>query len=904
MSIGPGVRIGSCEILESLGAGGMGQVYRAKDTRLNRIVAVKAMHDLFAQHPERVARFEREAQLLASLNHPNIAAIHGVEEAQGSTYLVLEFVDGRPLSEILQSGAMPVPEALALAKQIADALAAAHERGIIHRDLKPGNVMVTADGKVKLLDFGLGKAIEGDPSGVADPGGPPANSPTMTMAATQAGIILGTAGYMSPEQAKGRPADKRSDVWAFGCVLYEMLTGRRAFDGEDITEILAAIVRGEPDWSALPASLPPRLQDLLRRCLVKSRADRIADMSVVQFVLGERETTTAGPATATGPLPVSTPNRPGASWALTAALVAIAVAATAGIMSLLPTAAPVESSSASGVVRAALPLPEGDEVGTTNLVPLDISPDGTTLVYVGLRQSRQQLFVRSLSDTTVKPLDGTEGAMAPFFSPDGRWIGFFAQGKLKKAAVGGTAVETLADARDHRGGSWGEDGNIYFAQTNISGIVKVPAAGGDVTVVTTPDRAKGEISHRWPQALTRDGVLLYSTWTGPGQDEQHIARFDLKTGAPHILARGGARARYVSSGHLVYFRTGNLLALPWTPSQTDTQAAVPTPLTETPRLENEGGTAFAVSSTGTLAYLQGDPRGSAHRVVWVDRSGKVEPLPLPEHDYNNVVLSPDGTRALLNYEEGTTGIWVYDFARSTVTPLVTTGGSSQAPVWTPDGKFVIYRGTRTGSRNLYMKAADGTGGEIRVTDKAEVVHSPTAVTPNGEWVIYNEGAQGAAGTAGIWKVQVHGDRTPQLVQEGAQNGQLSPDGKWLVYVTRLSGPAELYVQPFPGPGPRQQVATGIGLYHVWSKDGRQLFYSLPGQTMAVDINASGSEMKIGTPRLLYEGRFRPGINANSGYDVAKDGRFLRIQQVSPDRPATQVELALNWFGELARATGK
>ena len=691
MALTSGTRIGPYEILASLGAGGMGEVYRARDTRLNRTVAVKAMHESFAQDPERAARFEREAQLLASLNHPNIAAIHGVQEAEGSTFLVLEFVDGRPLSEILQAGAPPLSEALMIATQIAGALAAAHERGIIHRDLKPGNVMVTPDGQVKVLDFGLGKALEQDSSHASDPG-KPANSPTMTMAATQAGIILGTAGYMSPEQAKGRAADKRSDVWAFGCVLYELLTGKRAFDGEDVTEILAAIVRGEPEWQALPATVPAPLRDLVRRCLIKNRAERLADMSVVQFVLSERAAAGSAPATAAAAAPASTSHSIGLP--IVAGLVALAVIVTAGTMALWPRGA--ASVTASGLSHLSITLPDGDEMAWLNQLPMTVSPDGRVIAYTATRDGKTLLFVRDMAEADPRPIPGTDGAKSPFFSPNGEWVAFFAQGKLKKVTLSGAGLQDITEAKDARGGAWSEDDVIYFAPTNVSGILRVPAAGGAATELTHLDRAKGEISHRWPHVLPGGKAILFSVWTGPGPDERQIVQLSVDSGERHTLLKGGDTPRYVSPGYLLYGRLDGLFAVPWRPGQGDASGSVPITLPETPRLENEGGADYGLSSNGTLVYVAGGPARLAQQIVWVDRTGKTERLPGQGREFESVAVAPNGQQAAVQVQESVIGIWLYDFTRQTLTQFLSTGASSQAPVWTHDGQRLIYRGTRNG----------------------------------------------------------------------------------------------------------------------------------------------------------------------------------------------------------------
>ncbi len=893
MSLSAGTRLGSYEIVAPLGEGGMGEVFRATDTRLHRTVAIKAMHALFAQHPERVVRFEREAQLLASLNHPNIAAIHGLEEVEGSKYLVLEFVDGRTLAEVLKGGPLAVTEATTLARQMADALAAAHERGIIHRDLKPGNVMVTADGTIKVLDFGLGKALESEAASGS------ANSPTMTMAATQAGIILGTAGYMSPEQAKGRAADKRSDVWSFGCVLFEMLTGRRAFDGEDLTEVLAAIVRGEPDWTMFPSSAPPNLRELVERCLVKNRADRLSDMSVVRFLLSDRP---SGGSTMSGAPTVAQPvaRTRTIGWPVAAGLVAVAVLATAGVMQF---GAPRSTAASTGAMtRLSITLPEGDQLNSPNMLPMAVSPDGSTVVYAALRNGVSRLYLRSLSETALKVLDGTDGARNPFFSPDGRWIGFFAQGKLKKIAIGGAALQIVTDAAESRGGTWDTDDTIYFAPWNSGGIWRVSAAGGTATAFATPDRTRGETSYRWPHVIPGQRTLLFSALTGPGQDERLVVSQSLDTGERDTLIQG-ATPRFAQTGHLLYGNRDTLFAVPWTPSQGTLAGAAPIAMPELPRLENETAAAYSVSDNGTLVYLAGGPTRTANRIVWVDHAGRIEALRLPEREYESVVISPDGTQAVVQVFEGTMTLWILDLARQTLSPFVTSG-SSQAPIWTVDGKRIIYRGTRLGFRNLYSKAADSTGEEVRLTDKADVVQSAASVSPDGEWLVFNESSREGTST---WKLPLGPgakDKNPQVILAAGNqslNGVVSPDGQWLAFQSTVSGRLEVWVKPFPGPGPHTQVSTSGGAWPRWSKVGRELYFdSLDDKVMVAEYSTTGGFFPK-LPLILFAGRFKTSANSNTPYDLSLDNRrFLRVQQGTPEAGLTEIHVVLNWASQLGR----
>ncbi|MBZ5639754.1 MAG: protein kinase [Acidobacteriia bacterium] len=884
----PGDSLLQYRLVEKIGAGGMGEVYRARDTKLNRDVAIKVLPDLFANEPDRLARFTREAQTLASLNHPNIAQIYGLEESGDVRALAMELVDGEELTAHIARGPMPLAEALPIARQIADALEAAHEQGIIHRDLKPANVKVRQDGTVKVLDFGLAKAM--DPVGAS--GGNVMNSPTLTARATQLGMILGTAAYMAPEQARGRAVDRRADIWAFGVVLYEMLAGRRAFDGEDVSITLASVLKEDVDWQALPADLPAPLRRLLRRCLEKDPRRRLSAIGDARLELDENEPPAAPPAAMApaGPRSIGLPAALG--------IAAVAVLATAGVMRLLsPAAAP---SGSGGHSHLAIALPDGDEFTDTNRLPLALSPDGSVLAYVGRRDGKPQLFLRRLSEMDPVALAGTDGATMPFFSPNGQWIAFFAEGRLKKVAVDGAGLQVICGgAADPRGGSWGADGNIYFAPTNFSGIWMAPASGGAATELTRTDRASGEISHRWPHALPDRRSLLYTIWTGPGADERQIVAQSIATGERRVLLSGGDTPRYAAAGYLLYARRDSLFAVPWRPSQTDLGGEVPVSLPERPRLENEGAADYAVANNGTLVYLPGGAARYAQRLLWIDRAGRTEALPLPER----VSISPDGRQAAVQVMEGTTGLWLYDFSRHTLTPFVTSGGSSQAPVWTPDGRRLVYRGTRNGQRNVYWKAADGTGDEERLTTKEGVVQTPTSVSPDGQWALFTEGGAQTRGETTLWRLRLNGERTAQpLARESTRaiNGRVSPDGKWLAYLSDVSGLPEIYVQPFPGPGPRLQVSNGGGTEPLWSRDGRELFYILGDKLMAVDV-ASEPALATGQPHVLLEGRFRPNSNGNTPYDVSADGRrFLRIQQVHPDRAVDHVEVVLDWFDELKR----
>jgi serine/threonine-protein kinase len=883
MTLATGHSLAHYTILAPLGAGAMGEVYRARDSKLGREVAIKVLPEHFADDEERLKRFEREAKTLAALNHPNVAQIFGVDQVGDTCFLVLELVPGESLEERLKRGALAVDEALDVCRQIAEGLEAAHEAGVIHRDLKPANIRVTPEGRVKVLDFGLAKALSlaGE------------SRSTDSVLSTEQGRLLGTPTYMAPEQARGKAIDRRIDIWAFGCVLYECLTAKRAFDGETLSDVLSSVLRSEVALAELPAATPASVRALLGRCFAKDPRQRLRDIGEARLALegaglaGESGAVRAGPSGRALP------------WGLCALLAGLLVLASLRSFGLFGAPATDPDGPARPLVRLSLALP-GDQIGVPDEMPLALSPDGRQIVYVGLRDELLRLYLRPLDDTEATPIAGTEGAKSPFFSPDGRWLGFFAQSKLKKVTVSGTALEVLADAPAARGGVWGTDGAIYFAPTNASSLWKVPAAGGAVSEVTRLERAAGEISHRWPE-LTPDGkTLLFSVWTGPGSEERHIARQTLGNSERDVLVPGGGSPRFFAPDRLCYGNLDALFSVPWTPEQRTLAGVVPLALPELPRQEGEGASAYAFARDGTLAYLQGGPERRFLRVMRIDREGVAQPLPLPERNYQSIALSPDGRRAIVQIDEGLVGLWVLDFARATLAPLATSGGSSQAAVWTPDGKRVIYRGTRKGLRNLFWRSADGMGEEQRLTEKADVVQTPASISPDGRWLTFNEEGRGHSGR-GVWLLPLGAEPfaasgDPTLFADGF-DGQFSPDGRWIAYESPVSGRSETYLQPFPGPGPRQTVSIGGGESPLWARDGRELYYTTQDKLMAASIAAT-DELTIGAPALVFTGRYRDDVNANTPYDVTADGHFLRVQQVEPDRPLTHIELVLGWSAQL------
>ncbi len=872
MTIAAGTHFGSYEIVAPIGAGGMGEVYQAHDTKLGRDVAIKVLPEAFAHDPERLSRFQREAKMLASQNHPNIATIYGLEQSNGTSYLVMELVSGETLQErIRRDRLVPVEEALAIAKQIAEALEAAHEKGIIHRDLKPANVKVTPDGKVKVLDFGLAKAFAEDTE-TSDP----INSPTLSQAATMHGVILGTAAYMSPEQARGKTVDKRTDIWAFGCVLYELLCGHPAFEGEDVTEILAAVVKTEPDWNRLPEATPPAIRALLRRCLRKDKRQRLQDAAGVRIEIDDE---LANPSAAGAAAPEKSWQR-SIPLSLAAPVAAVLVIVASILAWMLK---PEPPSQSQNPVHVQVGLPTGDRLQTVNL-NVALSADGTALAYVGIHGGVSQLYVRALDAPEAKAIPGTEGAFSPFFSPDGQWIGFFAQGKMKKVPVGGGAPLTVCVSQPG-GASWGTDDTIVFSDG--SRLFRVSAAGGQPKILTTPDLSKGEYSHRYPQILPGGKDVLFTALNGFGWDESRIEVLRLNTGERRVLIRGGHTGRFLPSGHLVYYRAGALLAVPFDLTRLEVKGNAPVTVADGV-LQNNGttGAAYAVSAAGILAYIPAlGARQFEQRLVWVDRQGKIEPLAAPARTYSNAALSPDGQQVAVTITSGTSELWIYDLTRGSLTRLTSEQGSSINPLWTPDGRRVVYRSNKAGTWNLYWRPADGSGAEERLTT-ADESDTPSSWSPDGKVLAF------AKGTREIWILPLEGDRKPQpFLRTSSSNmtPQFSPDGHWLAYVSDESGGAQVYVQPYPGPGRKWQISTDGGTQPQWNPNSRELFYRNGDTTMAVDVTTSPT-FSAGKPRMLYQ-----GLAGNVSRDAQ---RFLAMQPVEPGQPPTQINVVLNWFEEL------
>jgi eukaryotic-like serine/threonine-protein kinase len=902
----PGFALGPYRIERLIGVGGMGEVYRARDTKLGRAVALKILPDAFASDPDRLARFQREAKTLASLNHPNIGGIHGLEEADGVKALVLELVEGDDLSQRIALGPLPIEEALPIAKQIADALEAAHEHGIIHRDLKPANIKVREDGTVKVLDFGLAKAL--DPASGAGVDG--MSSPARGMLVTEPNVVLGTAAYMSPEQARGRPVDKRADLWAFGAVLYEILTGRRAFEGEHVSDTLAHVLMTDPDWSALPASTPVPIRRLLRRCLEKDRKRRLDSAAGARLEIEEALTAPSaadGAAAQHGPAP----RRRTVAIASVVFVAGVVVTALSTWALMRPAPAKLQPVRFAIVLSAAQPMRGFNR-------DLAVSPDGTHLVYASGAPGDGRLMVRAIDQLDFVPLGGITGASGPFFSPDGRWIGFFSGtigGELRKVSITGGPPVSLGRTQGGSGGaSWGLDDTIVFAMLPSApnaGLLRVPASGGEPTVLTTPDAAHGEQQHLFPSVLPGGRAVLFTiTSRGPIENAQ-VAVLDLTTGQRKTLIRGGSQAEYVDpstgsgqGGYLVYAVAGALRAVRFDPVKLEVLSD-PVPVVESVRMLPNGTAEFSVSRQGTLVYVPGGVAATARSLVWVDRQGHEESIAAPPRAYDMPRLSPDGTRVAVSISDQDLDIWIWDLARHTLTRLTDAPGRDWYPVWTPDGRRIVFSSERAGG--VAWQAADNTGTAERLTTSPPYMQGPASISPDGTLLIVNESLPKTGWDLRVLRLegQAGGSRpTEPLVQTTAaeMHGELSPDGHWLAYQSDESGQNQIWVRPFPNvDGGHWQISTSGGITPVWARNGKELFY-LDGNNAVTSVPIQTvPTFSAGTPTKLFDGRY-VGSPFWRTYDVSPDGeRFLMIKDnTTGDQTSTPASMVvvLNWFEEL------
>jgi serine/threonine-protein kinase len=893
------------KITDKIGQGGMGEVYRATDTKLNRDVALKLLPDLFSKDPDRMARFSREAQVLASLNHPNIAAIHGLEEAGGKRALVMELVEGETLQERLQRGPMPLEEALTVAKQIAEALEEAHEHGFIHRDLKPANVKITPKGTVKVLDFGLAKALEGEVGSGSS--ADLSQSPTLSAAATAAGVIMGTAAYMSPEQARGQAVDRRADIWSFGIVFYEMLAGKPAFGGDTVSDVLASVLKTDIDLSSLPSDVPPAIRQLLRRCLTRDRKRRLQSIGDGRVIIEDYLENPAGEKTVAS-MPVATTAAPGWKRVIPLALVALlAAGVTAAIVSRLG------GGGAEPPLRLDFALLDGPlfpGLGSSAV----LSPDGTRIAYVVGDENATTLYVRDLDrleSAEIASGSGTTSAYHPFFSPDGAWLGYVTPQELLKVPVTGGTPLRLCKVDRSRGATWAHDDTIIFAPSPSGPLFRVPATGGEPQPLTTLDEANKEATHRWPQVLPGGEAVLFTSHTQPagGFDNANIEVLSLKTGERKVLHRGGSYARYVPAGYLVFVSEATLFAAPFDLASLELTGSPAPVVQDVSWGVSDGGAQYSFSGTGRLAYVRGDRAVPEYPVMWVDRSGRTSPLWEERGSYANPRLSPDGKRLSLTVlREGNWDIWVYDLERSVSTRLTFDEGSDTEQIWSPDGEYIAYSSDQNGPDNLYLKRADGSGDVERLTESGNPEWA-TSWSSDGRFITYL--TTGAA--FDLWIVPLDGDRKPEeflATSFTEQNGAFSPDGRWMAYMSNESGRSEVYVRPFPTRGGKWQVSDGGGGFPRWSGSGHELFYRTDDGIMVASVESAGDTFRAGKPQPVFQGTFRGGAaglplagNNFADYDVTADGQRFVMFPAADDDGAGQhphVTFVTHWFDDLRR----
>lgn len=874
-------------ILERLGQGGMGVVYRAEDTRLGRHVAVKVLLEAFVGDSERMARFEREAKLLASLNHSNIASIYGLEQAEGKSFLVLELVEGETLAQRIARGPLPVDEALEICRQVAEGLEAAHEKGVIHRDLKPANIKVTPDGKVKILDFGLAKAFQAQPS-TQDI----ANSPTITQAMTQPGLVMGTAAYMSPEQAKAKTVDKRTDIWAFGCVLFECLTGKLAFGGETVTETLAAVLTRDPAWDSLPAGTHWRIKDLLRRCLERNPAGRLRDIGDARLEIEEAASGAHDEALGQAP-PVHANRRRTLAIALGSMLIAGLAAGFAVWYALRP--------DAPRVTRFVIAPPSDAPLSGRSLA---ISPDGARIVYVSANGT--QLSVRTLDALTPAHLTGLGSPTQPFFSPDGRWIGFFdGLNALKKVpATGGPAV-TLCGLRGAapRGATWCPDGTIIFATDDpATGLWRVSETGGEMELLTVPERGSMVVDHVWPHILPggRAVLLTVDSLVGLSAAPQ-LAVLELGTRVLRELLPG-KHGLYAPTGHLIYEASGKLRAVGFNLGRLEV-VGTPVPILETVTTSLRGDLGVHLAANGTLIHMQGGIQDAVRRLVWVARDGTEElVIGLPPGGYAIPRISPDGEKVALDNRSPSATIWIWDIPRRTMTRF--TFGAEAYPVWSRDGRYLAFTSfdSASGTGHLFWRATAGATPAERLA-QGERSRYGSSFAPDGTRLLFREEA-GPTGLDIAMLTLGAEPRVEPLIQTpfNELNPEVSPDGRWLAYESNESGRSEIYVRPFPDVrAGLWQISTEGGAQPAWAPSGRELFYLAPdGALIGIPIDFEPA-LTLGAPARLVAGKYFRG-GPYRAYDVSRDGRrfLMMIEEDAKGEIASvaSIVVVLNWFEEL------
>jgi serine/threonine-protein kinase len=874
LTIEPGQELHHYRLVEKIGEGGMGEVWKAVDTTLDRPVAIKILPREVAADADRLARFEREAKLLAALNHPAIATIHGLHEEDDVRFLALELVDGEDLSKVLARGPLPAEETLRIARRVAEALEAAHDNGIVHRDLKPANVALTSDGSVKVLDFGLAKVLEPEAASHDSH----EHSPTMTSTPTVAGMVMGTAGYMSPEQARGLNVDARSDVWALGCVIYEMLTGRRAHGGATDSDRMAAALREEPDWDAVPATAPPGLVRLMKRCLVKDPRDRIRHAGDVRLDLGDLSREDQQPAEAGE-------RKPGLAMALAAVAVVAVVLAAWGWLR------PGQDAVSARQARFEVALPaEGTVIDPWSLA---VSPDGQRIAYV-VGGATRSIHLREIDSVEAQPLPDTDGAYRPTFSPDGKSLAFYSHGKLRRIDIGARAAIDLCDVVEGAGISWGTDDTVLFNSGWISGLSRVSAAGGTPEVVTTLDEGDGEIGHWFPDVLPDNRHVLITRWR-TGLEDIAVAVTSLDTGETRDLVPRASQAQYVATGHLLFTRAGAIFVAPFDPDRLEVTGEEVELADGVEQQWSSGSSPWSASDTGVLAYLPGGLWSTMRQVVRVSRDGTVEPMDVEPGAYLALAISPDGGKlALTEFESGRTNVRVRDLERGIDTRLPQ-GAVNTWPVWGPDGRDLLFTTARDGPWDIYRVPADGSAEpEALVKDSPDQI--PLAWSPDGRYLVWQEGYTET-------RVMDLLDRETMTltVPAGADHDQgisFSPDSRWLAYGGRSSGQKEVFVQRFPDGTRAYQVSVDGGDFPLWSRDGRTLLYRRGQAVLAAPVRISGDRITADRPRELFRGDFvYNGEPHEWSYDPSTDTMIL-IQNGDDEIRKDRFVVVMGWDGDL------
>jgi eukaryotic-like serine/threonine-protein kinase len=901
MAILPGRRLGPYEILSAIGAGGMGEVYKARDTRLDRTVAIKVLPTHLADRAELRERFEREAKTIASLNHPHICTLYDTGHQDDVDFLVMEYIEGETLAQRLQRGALPIQQVLQCAIEIADALDKAHRKGITHRDLKPGNIMLTKTG-TKLLDFGLAKLAQ-----EAAPVTPASQLPTLKSAVTAEGTILGTLQYMAPEQVEAKEVDARTDIFAFGAVVYEMATGKKAFEGKSSASVMAKIMEAEPpSISSLQPMTPQALDRVVKRCMAKEPDERwqsANDLANELKWISESGSQTVMPAAAGKGIHAI--GRRGLIFNAGAMLL-VGVMIGVAIWNLKP----APTSAPKSVSRFTIALPPGQQLAVPDNGPaVALSPDGTRLAYFTRQGSTTQLYLREMNSLEARPIPSAGGAATnlnlgePFFSPDSQWLGFFAAGKLKKVLVSGGAAVTLSNVSISEGESWGSQGTIILG--NYTGpLLQVSDAGGTPQPLTRLE--KGELTHRWPQLLPGGKAVLFAAGVSTADfANAQVAVQPLGTGERRNLFQGGMYPHYTASGHLVYAQGGTLMAMPFDPQRLAVTGAALPVVEGVLQSQSNGDAQYSFSGTGSLVYVPGVAQATQLKFVWVSRNGAEQAVAAPARAYVNPRISPDGRRVAVGITEQERQVWLYDLSRETLTRFTFQGNNNTAPFWTPDGKRIAFSSNKEGQRNPFWQLADGSGGLERLTT-SEFVQIPGSWSPDGQMLAFSE--VNTSTGYDIWVLRLSDHKAqPFLKTSFNENApQFSPDGRWLAYASDESGGYEVYVQPYPGPGGKWQISTEGGREPMWNRNGRELFYRNGNKMMAVEIITQPS-FSAGTPKALFEGPYQTNPVSTPNYDVSADGqRFLMLKAGEQADAPAQINVVLNWFEELKQKvpTGK